>query len=412
MRRISDKTMQLLFVEWMIALTPGKAHPHAFTTSTDSSHRERWHYDLSDGTSVVISFVGSKSVVNVEHDASHTIAINKVVREAYQLTSQQVRGNNTIWSIKFETAYSNEEFVGVQSLRILNEFRRLDGWLKVDESSVAYFRQAASPEKHISIPHFNVQFVFAVISPGYGPYGTHIAEEKATILRSIVAFVTGTYLRGSGFLIPAMEDDIPQALMVMSDQMASSLDIFGLPLSHCLSLLIHEYPLFESRQRIKGAFFSYEQAIRQESEHVAIVLLVCSIEALTVPPQSWKTRRLTKRFVDFVMSVCPGAVDKAMRHPRFSEAFGPIKSQTRFLEDIYSLRSTPLHTGMTAHVANRPVAMGDDSAHRVMIISELARSCIATFLYSPLCSLVGHPVIDGSQKESCGSKRNKRGSEA
>jgi hypothetical protein len=123
-------------------------------------------------------------------------------------------------------------------------------------------------------------------------------------------------------------------------------------------------------------------------------MLVSAIEALGVPNVSgWDQRRAVARFIKFVQQAAPGPLDEIMTHGNFKEAFGNRTSRTRFLKDLYSRRSRPLHTGFMQHnvqgalgyFANTPVQM------RVAFTSELVRACIKSFMEVPFSSLIGHP---------------------
>ena len=126
---------------------------------------------------------------------------------------------------------------------------------------------------------------------------------------------------------------------------------------------------------------------------MAIALLVSALEALSVPNATWRKSRLTTRFLRFVPALCPDSVREVMNHENFSEVFGSYTSERRFLDELYSLRSTPLHTGFLQHRLSALPMGGGPAGIRVMLISGLVRAGIVEFLRRPFSSLIGHPVI-------------------
>jgi hypothetical protein len=128
----------------------------------------------------------------------------------------------------------------------------------------------------------------------------------------------------------------------------------------------------------------------------AVEETVSALEALTVPNASWQNDRVSARFVDFCLQLCPDAIDTLMRHGNFAQAFGAYRSPRRLLRTLYGLRSKPLHTGFLQHRASALPAMGGDAGIRVMLVSEMVRAAIVTFMKEPFSSLIGHPTVDPS----------------
>lgn len=142
--------------------------------------------------------------------------------------------------------------------------------------------------------------------------------------------------------------------------------------------------------------YAYEQAIRQESEYVAIALLVSALEALTVPNvpnERWRLERVTTRFFRFVQELCPDAVREVMQHANFAAACGTYTSERRLIDQVYSLRSQPLHKGFLQHRLSALPSMGRVAEIRIALISEIVRAGIVEFLRRPFSSLIGHPEI-------------------
>jgi hypothetical protein len=147
----------------------------------------------------------------------------------------------------------------------------------------------------------------------------------------------------------------------------------------------------EDVRRVQEAMFAYEQAMRQESEYVTIVLLVSALEALSVPNTEWQGRRVAARFLRFVQELCPDAVREVIEDENYAKAYASYTSSRRFLETLYASRSKPLHTGYLQHGTTAP--LGGKPPLRVMLVSGLVRAASVEFERRPFSSLIGHPEI-------------------
>jgi hypothetical protein len=191
----------------------------------------------------------------------------------------------------------------------------------------------------------------------------------------------------------AKEEDVAPARARLADPSVGEITVDGIVLAQRLTELA-PYP--ELLRRVQGSLYAYEQALLQEGEYVTLVMLVSAVEALGVPNVSgWDQKRAVARFINFVQQAAPSPLNEIMTHGNFKEAFGNRTSKTRFLNELYSRRSRPLHTGFMQHnvqgalgyFANTPVQM------RVAFTSELVRACIKSFMEVPFSSLIGHPGI-------------------
>ena len=134
-----------------------------------------------------------------------------------------------------------------------------------------------------------------------------------------------------------------------------------------------------------------------------MVMLVSAIEALSVPNAPWDGSRKVARFISFVLQAAPETVNQILGHRNFQAAFRKeTTSPRKFLNDLYSRRSRPLHSGFLQH--NVQGALGDftGAPMRVAMASGLVRDCISSFLKTPFSSLTGHPTVDPNGKKSCG----------
>jgi hypothetical protein len=109
----------------------------------------------------------------------------------------------------------------------------------------------------------------------------------------------------------------------------------------------------DSWARLQGALLSYDAAIRQQREQVAVILYVVAAECLTNPFQPWKTERLTTRFIKFFDELMPGELDSMVQHGNFEQAFGIVRGSKSpktlrrlMLDSLYGFRSEPVHEGL------------------------------------------------------------------
>lgn len=223
------------------------------------------------------------------------------------------------------------------------------------------------------------------------------AEERGPLLRAATSFATAAPLLRCPVFVPVNSDDWVDEITAKLAK-ASELSVGAAEDSslwpEVTALPQEELGFSEDVQRVQGAMFAYEQAMRQESEYVTITLLVSALEALSVPNTSWQDRSVATRFRKFVKELCPDAVREVINHESFAEAFGTYTSGQRFLRVLYSLRSRPLHTGFLQHAISAP--LGGESPVRVMLVSGLVRAAIVEFLRRPFSSLIGHPDIGSS----------------
>lgn len=393
MRRIATPLSQLLFVDWVGKLCIGRLGVKQSGSGTSPQGERYWTITLRDETDVEISFSGAKSVIHIACDNRHRGIIKEIEREAYRRTIANDYGEGSWWSLTFSTDLAMEMLTGIHFMRILSEHKRYQGYWKVGSDALLEFSHENVATAPLVVPKFTVTVTYRVPSPGHGPFGEFLAERMGMFLRALAAFVTAAPLQEGGLLFPASDDVSAMALQRITDE-ASDLFLEDVVLWPQLISLVNAPEDAEALRRVQGAIYSYEQAIEQKSEFVAIVLLVTAIEALTVPNAPWRKGRLTKRFVEFLMTACPDAVNGVMQHSNFRQAFGKTSSPTRFLENLYALRSNPLHTGMTPHSVTRIPGLGGESSIRIALISQLARSAILSFLRAPFSSLVGHPDIE------------------
>lgn len=166
-----------------------------------------------------------------------------------------------------------------------------------------------------------------------------------------------------------------------------------------ISLEIFHLALFDkhSWDRVRGALLSYDAALRQQREQVAVILDVVAAECLTNPFQSWKTERLTARFINFFDGLMPDDLDAMVQHGNFEQAFGitrgsrsPRKLRRMMLDSLYGFRSEPVHEGLA--MAYEGFTMSGVAAQRRMLASWFAEWAILRYIESPCTTLIGHAI--------------------
>lgn len=142
---------------------------------------------------------------------------------------------------------------------------------------------------------------------------------------------------------------------------------------------------------------SYDAAIRQQREQVALIIYVVAAECLTNPFQPWKTERLTTRFIKFFDGLMPDHLDSMVQHGNFEQAFdiargskSPRRLRGMLLDSLYGFRSEPVHEGLA--MAYEGFAFSGLAGQRRMFASWFAESAILSYLQSPRTSLIGHPA--------------------
>jgi hypothetical protein len=405
--------LQKLFVNWLIHLlderfgvsgwgTPEASHWSVYDGQHEAgeqgtSEASAWRVTLEDGNTIHVGFKPSGQP-DVQGPAKYEGVLASIVQDADRRTVARDYGAGAWWMVSRVSDMRGSGVAILHLMRLRNEHmtRQFQGDWRMGSDVLLSFRQMY-PSTSSPIPMFNVDIAYRVQGPGPGPFSQERAEERGTLLRAVTSFETGAPLLDPGVFIP-MNTDAWVSEVKGKLGRASELPIYnaeGPSLWPEVTALAQASDVPEDVRRVQGALFAYEQAIRQESEYVTIVLLVSALEALSVPnfpKKSWREERVTTRFLRFVQELSPDAVSDVMNHENFAEAFGSIKNPRRFLDDLYSSRSEPLHTGFLQHAVLAP--MGGGSPVRVMLVSRLVRAGIVEFLRRPFSSLIGHPATD------------------
>lgn len=236
----------------------------------------------------------------------------------------------------------------------------------------------------------------AVPGPSHGPLSNPIAHRIVDEVAAICTLFLGRPVDLAPGVFPAREESVAELDQQMTDPAIGTMTRHGVPLD-----IYNE--LFErggqpSYDRARAAFLSYDAAVRQQREQVALILYVVAAECLTNPYQPWKTERLTTRFVKFFDELMPDVLDSIVQHDNFEDAFGIRRGsrsagplRRKFLNTLYSMRSEPVHEGLSATFQGI-AGMGSPASQRRALASLFAQYAILRFLDSPRTALIGHPA--------------------
>jgi len=382
---------RLLFVDWLGALCDER-----FGAARQGTSGDAWTIGLKDESQVAVRFgPQGEPLVEVSDQRFDPVPF---VEEAHKHAVAGDFGDGQWYSLSLSCDVRLEGWAGLHMLRSMNEHRRFEGDWAFGDDCLLSFKQADTKPAPIVIPKFDLHVLYRVPSPWHGPHGNSLAEELGTFVRSAIAFASGAPFQSLAGLWPAEKEDVAAAKATLA-RGTRQLFVEDVPLAHAL-LGLARWGNREVFERAQGAIYAYEEALGQRSEFVAIILLVTAMEALAVPNAAWRKERLTKRFIEVVAQLCPDVLASILSHGNFEAAFGSYASARRFLDALYNARSRPLHTGFVQHRVTAIPGMGGDAAIRVMLVSELARAAILSFLRAPFTSLVGHPIIDPASAAS------------
>jgi hypothetical protein len=423
---IESPELQRLFIDWMIHLLD---EHYGVKSRSSAGGGTPWSITLADDSVIQVE-LNSFGQFSVEGRAKYKNELATLAKDAHTRTLALDYGKGAWWSASFSTDLGATSVGMLHFMRFISEHnsRRFSGDWRLGNEALISFKQGNMQRTPVAFPKFDVEITFRVPAPGPGPHAEAIAEGIGTFLRAATSFATAAPLLGSPPLWPAEAKEVeevmtkllnapelpverggPNAPALDMNQQDALWPLLGSLLTLPESVdaqqpvsLTPDPESVEALRRVQGAMFAYEQAIQQESEYVAITLLVSALEALSVPNTSWQQDRVSTRFFRFVQELCPETVSEIMRHGNFAQTFGPYSSPRRFLDQLYSLRSKPLHTGFVQNQLSTAPGMKQESQIRVMLASWLVRAGIARFLRRAFSSLIGHPVIApaGSDRSS------------
>jgi hypothetical protein len=246
----------------------------------------------------------------------------------------------------------------------------------------------------------DVRVTLSIPGPIESDLTRKIAAGLVEVVSAICAFAMGKPVQQPLMVLPATstlsEEEVRSAVASLRDagipnlpRNNVSLDIFD-QLTSLADL--------DGLVRLKGALLSYHAALHQTNPDAATMLFVSSMEALIVPRPEWRKEKATKRFIYAVGELCPDTVNNLVNHINVEQAFsfkqkgGAAARRRQLLGTIYETRSVPTHQGVG--LAGMMMQAASPGSLRVILLSELARDTLLSFLQAPRSYLIGHPMFD------------------
>ncbi len=256
--------------------------------------------------------------------------------------------------------------------------------------------EGTAPEQEymaLNLPAPMVDVYIAIPGPIAGPFTDPAAHAIAEVVAAICTFALGRPVNLPPTIWPAPDEILADLETRQADANLGTLARHGIPLDIFHLALLDRH----SWDRIRGALLSYDAALRQQREQVAMILYVVAAECLTNPFQPWKEDRLTTRFIKFFDELMPDKLDEIVQHGNFEQAFDIVRGskmpktlRRMMLDSLYDFRSAPVHEGLA--MAYEGFSFSGLAGQRRMLASWFAEWAILRYLESPRTSLIGHPV--------------------
>ena len=279
---------------------------------------------------------------------------------------------------------------------MLNTQTRILEWRRLGWGVLLNFREdvpeGGVQDDNVLFPPTPIVDVYvAVPGPIDGPFTRPIAHQFMEVVAAICTFALGRPVNLPPSVWPAQDEMLADLETRRADATLGTLARHGMSLD-LFHLAVEDR---NSWARLLGALLSYDAALRQQREQLAVILYVVAAECLTNPFQPWKTERLTTRFIKFFDELMPGDLDSMVQHGNFERAFGivrgsksPQKLRRMMLDSLYGFRSEPVHEGLA--MAYEGFGFSGLAGQRRMLASWFAQSAILRYLESPRTSLIGH----------------------
>jgi hypothetical protein len=239
----------------------------------------------------------------------------------------------------------------------------------------------------------------AAPGPGPGRFASRSAHAVVETIAAICTLALGRAVSLPHGLFPTDDENVPDLEQKRKDSAILTLARKGVGLN-----IFSQVGLdggLEIFRREQAALVTFDAAVQQERDSVAAILFTVAAEALTTPTQSWRSERLTKRFIRFFDELMSVDLDGIVAHANFEEAFGIARGargagplRRDLLKRIYDNRSGHLHMGLAPEY--RPVTAGGIDmapAIRRALLADFAEAAILRFVEAPRASLVGHPDL-------------------
>lgn len=341
-------------------------------------------------------------ITAVSSDPAHQQQIDELVRRSGDLVAAGEFGGH-VW---YSATLVGEKW-GIDALfmtriqEMLTNHKRILGWRRLGWNVLLNFRKdlpdgETSVENSPFAPQAIVDVHIALQGPVHGPLTEPTSHRLLEEVAAICTFALGRPVNLPPSTFPAANESLAELDSRRHDMAIPNLARNGVSLDIFNDLF--DRGGMPSVDRARGAFLSFDAAIRQQREQVALIMYVVAAECLTNPYQPWKTERLTNRFINFFDELMPQDLDELVQHGNFEDAFGLTRGtrsaralRRELLSSLYNLRSEPVHEGLSASFQGL-AGMSSPSGQRRALASSFAGSAIIRFLRSPRTSLIGHPA--------------------
>jgi hypothetical protein len=342
-------------------------------------------------------------ITAVASDPAHQERIDELVRRSGDMVAAGDFGGHVWYTATLAGKPWGIDAVFITRMQeVLTNQTRILGWRRLGWNVLLNFReelpegQAAVDDNPFVVHQAIVDVHIALQGPIHGPLTDPTAHRLLEEVAAICTFALGRPVDLPPSIFPARDESVAEL-----DSQRQNMAIGNLA-RNGVSLDIYN-DLFErgdmpSLDRARGAFLSFDAAVRQEREQVALIMYVVAAECLTNPYQPWKTERLTTRFINFFDELMPQDLDELVQHDNFEAAFGVVRGtrsaralRRELLSTLYNLRSEPVHEGLSASFQGL-AGMGSPSSQRRALASLFAQRAIIRFLEAPRTTLIGHPA--------------------
>jgi len=337
--------------------------------------------------------------------------ICELVRRSGELSSRDLKTEEDFGGVVWYTCTLTDEAPNLADPMFFSRMQqllytpaRVVGWLRLGPGVLLNFREDASNlpegtgqgETVLFHPNVIIDAYVAVPGPADGPLTRPIAHQFMEVVAAICTFALGRPINLPPLVMPVQDfrgETLADLEIRRADATLLTLARQGIPLD-IFHLAVEDK---DSWQRIRGALLSYDAALRQQREQVAMILFVVAAECLTNPFQPWKKDRLTTRFVKFFNELMPDHLDSMVQHGNFEQAFeitrgskSPKTLRRMLLERLYEFRSEPVHEGLA--MAYHGFGHTGITGQRRMLVAWFAEWAILYYIQAPRTSLIGHRV--------------------
>jgi len=385
---ITNKEQFLLFQDWFLILSKDDIE------ITGTSGGESWKLSTTIANVIEIFHSPEDKVINIKSHKTISQKVNKFAGEALERIRTKKTLPGSWWSIHFS---SQSKVIDQHSLlhlmRNLGSYKRGPDKLRLGRSALIEAKHEMD-DKPCCFPELHLEVSLITQGAPNGPFSKMVAERMIPIIGAILSTCYGTPVTPDFQFFPVKDEKITE---VQNNVLSNEIPELALKNIPVWSLIDYwsTSGADEFTNRLIGAMMAYETGMNQKTDHSSLLFFVSAIEALTVPNlEAAKKQRLSKRFCYFLDEFAQEAMDEAMLHGNFEQAFGKISTRKKLAAELYNLRSQPVHTG---HFGNySTMIMANDQAMKVGIVNDIVIGAIEALMKKPVSLLWGHPSLDPS----------------